>query len=58
MIHATVLPQTIETLYKAALDRGVHLLDAPVSGGAKGAKAGTVTVLLGGDAEAVHWYSL
>jgi 3-hydroxyisobutyrate dehydrogenase len=53
LIHATVLPQTIEALYKTARDRGVHLLDAPVSGGAKGAMAGTLTVLLGGDAEAV-----
>jgi 3-hydroxyisobutyrate dehydrogenase-like beta-hydroxyacid dehydrogenase len=53
LIHATVLPETIARLEKAARAAGVHLLDAPVSGGAKGAEAGTITVLLGGDAEAI-----
>jgi 3-hydroxyisobutyrate dehydrogenase len=33
----------------AALDRGVHVLDAPVSGMAKGARAGTLQIFTGGD---------
>ncbi|MCY1702248.1 NAD(P)-dependent oxidoreductase [Deinococcus sp. SL84] len=31
-------------------ERGVHFLDAPVSGGTNGAEAGTLTVMVGGDA--------
>ena len=35
----------------AQLERiGVHYLDAPVTGGTEGARAGTLTVLVGGDA--------
>ena len=29
----------------------VHYIDAPVTGGTEGARAGTLTVLVGGDAE-------
>ena len=50
LIHATVSPGTIDVLSAAAAARGVALLDAPVSGGAKAAEAGTLTVVLGGDA--------
>ncbi|WP_438397311.1 NAD(P)-dependent oxidoreductase [Caballeronia sp. DA-9] len=32
-----------------AIQYGVHTLDAPISGGAEGAEAGTLTVLVGGD---------
>ena len=36
----------------AQLERiGVHYLDAPVTGGTEGARAGTLTVLVGGDAD-------
>ena len=38
----------------AQLERiGVHYLDAPVTGGTEGARAGTLTVLVGGDATAL-----
>ena len=53
LIHSTVLPETIFRLNEELQARGVLLLDAPVSGGAKGAAVGTLTVLLGGDAETV-----
>jgi 3-hydroxyisobutyrate dehydrogenase-like beta-hydroxyacid dehydrogenase len=53
LVHATVLPETVIQLAEAGRRVGVHVLDAPVSGGAKGAAAGTLTVLLGGDAEAI-----
>lgn len=54
MIHSTVLPETIFRLNEEAQARGVQLLDAPVSGGGKGAARGTLTVLIGGDADTVE----
>ena len=36
-----------------AVSKGIHTLDAPISGGAEGAEAGTLTILIGGD-EAVY----
>ncbi len=33
---------------------GILLVDAPISGGPAGAKAGTLTAMLGGDQEVVH----
>lgn len=33
--------------------RGIHLVDAPVSGGAAGARAGTIAIMVGGPAEQV-----
>jgi 3-hydroxyisobutyrate dehydrogenase-like beta-hydroxyacid dehydrogenase len=36
-------------LYAAFKEKGVHVLDAPVSGGAIGAKRGTLQVMVGGD---------
>jgi len=50
-IHSTLLPETVIELDKKARSLGVHLLDAPVSGGSHGARAGTMTVMVGGDAE-------
>lgn len=50
-IHATLLPDTVIALDTTARAHGVHLLDAPVSGGAHGATAGTMTVMVGGDPE-------
>lgn len=49
-IHSTLLPETVIELDKKARSLGVHLLDAPVSGGSHGAEAGTMTVMVGGDA--------
>lgn len=51
-IHSTVLPQTCEDLAHAAAERGVLLLDAPVSGGSPAAEAGTLTVMCGGSTAA------
>lgn len=50
-IHSTVHPATVD----AAADRaptGVDVLDAPVSGGVKGARGGTLCVMVGGPAAA------
>jgi 3-hydroxyisobutyrate dehydrogenase-like beta-hydroxyacid dehydrogenase len=52
VIHSTVAPGTPAELAKDAASHGVHLLDAPVSGGAMGASAGTLAILVGGSDEA------
>lgn len=48
-IHSTLLPATVIELGRIARERGVDVLDAPVSGGPKGAEAGTMTVMVGGE---------
>jgi len=52
-IHSTILPQTCQDLARQAAERGIALIDAPVSGGEPAAKAGTLTVMVGGAADAV-----
>jgi 3-hydroxyisobutyrate dehydrogenase-like beta-hydroxyacid dehydrogenase len=53
VIHSTVHPQTCLDLADQAAARGIALIDAPVSGGGPGAAAGTLTVMVGGEADAV-----
>jgi 3-hydroxyisobutyrate dehydrogenase-like beta-hydroxyacid dehydrogenase len=52
-IHSTVHPETCISLGKQAAERGVYIVDAPVSGGGPGAAAGTLTVMVGGDTAAL-----
>ena len=47
---SSVLPSTPRKLEPAAARRGVHYLEAPVSGGVAGARAATLAVMVGGDA--------
>ena len=47
---SSVLPSTPRKLEPKATERGVHYLEAPVSGGVTGARAGTLAVMVGGDA--------
>lgn len=47
----TTSPQIAEKLYTEGRKRGFHVLDAPVTGGDAGAKAGTLSILVGGDRE-------
>lgn len=54
VVHSTVLPETARTLAERAAGAGVDLVDAPVSGGAERAAAGTLTAMVGGTAEAVE----
>lgn len=51
VIHSTVLPATIKRV--AALGRacGVHVIDAPVSGGEAGARQKALCYMVGGDVE-------
>jgi 3-hydroxyisobutyrate dehydrogenase len=46
-------PTLAAEIYAAAKARGVHSLDAPVSGGDVGAKNAALSIMIGGDAEVV-----
>jgi 3-hydroxyisobutyrate dehydrogenase/2-hydroxy-3-oxopropionate reductase len=48
--HSTVSPATNERCAEAASRVGATFLDAPVSGGPEGAAAGTLAIMVGGDA--------
>lgn len=52
-IHATIHPDTCAALERQAAERGLSLIDAPVSGGQPAAEAGTLTVMVGGETAAV-----
>jgi 3-hydroxyisobutyrate dehydrogenase-like beta-hydroxyacid dehydrogenase len=54
IVHSTILPTTARRLAGLAGERGVGLLDAPVSGGAERALAGELTVMVGGEAAVVE----
>jgi 3-hydroxyisobutyrate dehydrogenase len=49
-VHSTVTQAAILEWARAAQQRAVHLIDAPVTGGAAGAQAGTLTYMVGGAA--------
>ena len=51
--HSTIDPGTSRRLAAAATEVGVDFLDAPVSGGVQGAEAGTLAIMVGGDAAAL-----
>jgi 3-hydroxyisobutyrate dehydrogenase len=46
-------PSLAQEIYQAAKAKGVAAIDAPVSGGDVGAKNATLSIMVGGDAEAV-----
>ena len=48
---STIAPATARKVHARLAERGVAMLDAPVSGGDVGAKAGTLAIMVGGDAE-------
>ncbi len=47
----TSLPSLAERLYQAGKAKGIHVLDAPVSGGDAGAENATLSIMVGGDPE-------
>ncbi len=51
--HTTTSAALAEELHAAARARGLHFMDAPVSGGQQGAENGQLTIMCGGD-EAVY----
>lgn len=45
----TSSPSLAEKLYQLGQAKGIHVMDAPVSGGDSGARAGTLSIMVGGD---------
>jgi 3-hydroxyisobutyrate dehydrogenase len=48
---STIAPAVSRKLAQTVSARGVHFLDAPVSGGSQGAVNGTLTIMVGGERE-------
>ena len=53
-VHSTIGPGTAERLAALAADHEVSVIDAPVSGGAMGAAAGTLAFMVGGTDAAIE----
>ena len=51
---STIAPASEQKLAKAAAERGLQIIDAPVSGGVAGASAGTLTFIVGGEDAALE----
>lgn len=51
---STIAPAVSRKLAQEASTRGVHMLDAPVSGGSQGAINGTLSIMVGGEREIVE----
>ena len=56
---STIAPDVSRTVFDQASERGIAALDAPVNGGESAAVDGTLSIMVGGDADAVdHQRSL
>jgi 2-hydroxy-3-oxopropionate reductase len=51
---STISPIKTQGFAATLAEKGVHMLDAPVSGGSEGAALGTLSIMVGGDAEQVE----
>ena len=51
---STISPSTARAMAERLAERDIAYIDAPVTGGTEGAKAGTLTVLCGGETTAVN----
>jgi 3-hydroxyisobutyrate dehydrogenase len=51
---STISPQSTREIAAALAERGVQMLDAPISGGSEGAARGTLSIMVGGDAAQVE----
>lgn len=49
IVTATILPSEVKALDRPLAERGLHLIDTPVSGGKAGAEAGTLTLMTAGE---------
>lgn len=47
---STISPSATRRISRALAEKGIRMLDAPVSGGSEGAQKGTLTIMVGGDA--------
>lgn len=51
---STISPEATRQIARRAAEKGVHMLDAPVSGGDVGAREGTLSIMVGGDGEVLE----
>ena len=51
---STISPHATVEIADMLREEGVHMLDAPVSGGSEGAEQGTLSIMVGGDDEQVE----
>ncbi len=51
---STISPQVTREIAAALAAKGIHMLDAPVSGGDVGARNATLSIMVGGEAEVVE----
>ena len=52
--HSTIRPEAARDIAARLKDQGIAFLDAPVSGGDVGAREGTLTIMVGGEAQALE----
>jgi len=50
---STISPQATREMASELAEKGIHMLDAPMSGSREGAENGTLTIMIGGEAEQV-----
>lgn len=53
VVMGTVSPPRLQSWARTVTDRGFRVVDAPVSGGVEGARAGTLSIMVGGESEDV-----
>jgi 2-hydroxy-3-oxopropionate reductase len=53
VVHGTVSPVGVAALARRLAEGGIDVVDAPLSGGVAGAESGALSVMVGGDEEAV-----
>jgi len=57
--HSTISPTVTESIADHLNDRGVAMLDAPISGGESGAIEGTLSIMVGGEEDVLdEWRSV
>ena len=54
VIHSTVRPETAKRVAKIAAAKGVHVIDAPISGGETGARERSLCYMVGGEETVVE----
>lgn len=51
---SSITPKSIQNIHNKCSEKGVEVIDAPVSGGVAGAEAGTLTIMVGGNKEVLE----
>lgn len=51
---STISPDATRRMAQRLAEEGIHMVDAPISGGSEGAAAGTLSIMVGGDAPHVE----